>query len=64
MKYKKTIDSILRGSYSRADLVKLRANAAAMYAKGDEDAKPRRPPKLPHLWPPQTPPPEIVIPRM
>lgn len=39
MKYKKTIDSILRGSYSRADLVKLRANAAAMYAKGDEDAK-------------------------
>lgn len=39
MKYQKTIDTILRGNYSRADLVKLRANAAALFAKGDNDAK-------------------------
>lgn len=38
MKYKKTIESIRRGAYSRADLVKLRANALEMYKKGDSEA--------------------------
>lgn len=39
MKYKKTIEGIGRGTYSRSDLVKLRSNAVAMHAKGDTDAK-------------------------
>ena len=38
MKHQKIIDKIRGGSYTRAELVKLRSNAEAQQAKGDKDA--------------------------
>lgn len=38
MKHQKTIDKIRGSFYSRADLIKLRANAQALHERGDVDA--------------------------
>jgi hypothetical protein len=39
MKHQKTIDKIRRGTYTRADLIKLRANAESILKNGDADAQ-------------------------
>ena len=39
MKYQKIIDQIRSGAYTRAELVKLRANVESKHKKGDADAK-------------------------
>lgn len=38
MKHQKTIDQIRSGAYTRANLIKLRANAVSMHKKGNADA--------------------------
>lgn len=38
MKHQKTLDKIRSGAYTRADLIKLRANAKALQKSGDDDA--------------------------
>ena len=37
------------------------ATGAASCSRTTNDGSPRRPPKLPHLWPPQTPPPGVNV---